>query len=157
MTTKSKETTVTNQNTDTSSVAKESKKRPVRVPFHQSRDILTAHNAPEGFVLRWVNDTDDRVERCTSAGYEFLTDRGIVVGDRTVDSLNGKEVGAIITKKVGGSVTAYLMAQREDWYEADQKAKQRTITENETNSWRNMNEGKGAGMYGSVTAENPTR
>lgn len=104
--------------------------RPERVPIGTHRDKLVARNIPDGYVGRFVNDTDNNVERYVQAGYQFVTDTKVLIGQKTVDADRG--VGSTIwktvgTKKDGTPLIAYLMVQRQDWYEQDQIAKQKEI------------------------------
>lgn len=98
-----------------------------RTPVSGNRDVLNASGIPEGMVGRWVNDEDSsyRIQKFQKAGYEFVTSDGVTVGDRSANSTNG--IGSVVSRPVGGGKTAYLMAQRKDWYEEDQSAKQASI------------------------------
>ena len=117
--------------------------RPKRVPISGNRNILTVSGIPKGYMGRWVNDVDNSIDKFKAAGYEFVTDKNVVVGDRTINS--GNDVGSIVTKNVGGGVVAYLMAQRKEYYEEDQAAKANSIAETEAAITR-----KKEGQYGSI-------
>lgn len=103
--------------------------RPSRTPISGNRDILTASGIPEDYIGRWVNDVDNRIEKYQSAGYDFVTDDGVTVGDRTVNS--GENVGSVVTKNVGNGVIAYLMAQPKEYYDEDKAAIHSQIDERE--------------------------
>jgi len=121
--------------------------RPKRSSFNSLRDVLATKGLPEGKVGRWVNDTDDRIYRFAEAGWEFVTDKNIVVGEPTVEA--NTEVGAVVCRKVGGGVTAYLMVLDKDEYDAREQERQDAITEQESTMFRDLNSGKD-GTYGKV-------
>lgn len=101
--------------------------RPKRVPVSQSRDVLSVKNLPEDMVGRWVNDVSDRVLKFLEGSWEFVTDKGICVGERTVEA--SRDCGQTIRRLVGTGphnepVYAYLMAITKDLYNEDQARKQ---------------------------------
>jgi hypothetical protein len=104
----------------------EAVKRPVRVPIGQPRDILSA-NIPEGFVGRWVVDTNSsgvRLQQFSDAGYEFVTDENTVVGETRVDPT--KKTGNVVTKLANADGTLqYLMAIEEKYHAEDVAARDR--------------------------------
>lgn len=107
------------------------KNRPDRVPLHEQRDGMTVKNKEDGFVYRWVNDTDNgsRIDKFKQAGYEVAPKQEFI-GDPTEDdrfAIDG--TSSVVKKHVGGGVHAILMRQREEWYSEDQKAKQRHVDE----------------------------
>lgn len=97
------------------------KKRPTRTPVSGARDVLAVQNQDPNYVYRWVNDTEGRLEKFKAAGYEPVTS-DLEVGGKTVD--RNSKLGSVITKSVGGKVTAVLMRIPREWYDEDQKAKQ---------------------------------
>jgi len=119
-----------------------------RTPISGARNILTAE-VKDGYVGRWVNDIDDNVPRHVNAGYEFVTSNGdYLAGDESVQNAKSPTSG-VISKNVGKGVTAYLMAQRKEWYEEDQAAKQAAITERE----RGILKGSGEGRIGEIKTD----
>lgn len=122
--------------------------RPKRTPVSGARDILTVSNIPEGLEPFWINDVGDELLRFREAGYEFWTDKGVKVGDKTVNSSSG--VGSPITKNVGNGITAYLMVQRKEWADEDRAAKQRELDEQEAELFRELNAGAD-GRYGGAS------
>lgn len=116
-----------------SQIAEDQAHRPKRVSLADKRNILTTENVPSGYIARWVNDEGKRIHDRQEAGYMFVLDtpRGrVVVGDRQVDPT--RQTGSIVSKVVGTDATgkpliSYLMVQRDDWYQADQKTKQSEI------------------------------
>jgi hypothetical protein len=121
------------------------KKRPTRIPLH-GRDILTVRNKNPDREYRWVNDIDDRLFRFSQAGWEFVTDKGLVVGDPTVNA--DKELGSVIVKSFG-TTRSYLMSTSKEWYEEDQAAKALAIKESERAMYDNLNN-TSDGRYGEV-------
>jgi len=121
--------------------------RPKRVPVSGNRNIMTVSGIDtDKYVVRWVNDVDNRIRMFERGGWEKVTE-DVDIGDRTVDSSNSKQ--SFATKYVGANVTAYLMKIRRDWYEEDQANKERTIKEKEEDL-RRQNE-RAEGRYGSVS------
>lgn len=119
--------------------------RPKRVPLHeQKRNILNASSKP-GFVRRWVNIVEDRVDRFLKAGYRIVEDKDVQVGDVN----ENQTLGTGARKAVGQNVKAVLMEIPEDIYKEDQKAKQADITANEAGMRRKLNSGQN-GTYGDV-------
>lgn len=128
--------------------------RPNRTPIHGARDVLKVEGVPRGLHTRWVNDVDDRILRFREAGYEFVTSKGILVGDRTVEQTPEAEsnIGSVVCKRVGHvegrPLMAYLMAIEEEFFEEDQKRKQDKITRKEQGITQPNRE---EGQYGKVT------
>lgn len=91
-----------------------------RVPFGVRRQRLLAAQI-SGYKLRWVNDSDDRLQAALDGGYTFVEDQK-AAGTEKTDSL-----GSRICKSVGGGIKAYLMKIPTDIYEEDQAAKQQPI------------------------------
>ena len=109
-----------------------------------------------GYVPRWVNDVDGRVERFKAAGYEFADpEEALSVGQSEIHQGNsdlGTRVSKIVSRGGGEPVRAYLMKQRKDWYEEDQLVKE----EQNAQVDRALKEGHAGGaqienQYGSVT------
>lgn len=73
------------------------------------------------YVYRYVNDTGSRVSNFQSAGYEFVDDKEMVVGDSRV--FDPSDVGS--TKRVTSNdgTISYLMRIKKEFYEEDQAAK----------------------------------
>lgn len=112
--------------------------RKKRVPLGTLRTKLTV--APiDGYVLRWINDVENRILNADAGGYEFVTyeelgDRQIGQNNATPDS---RELGTKVSKTVGVTengtpLVAYLMKIRQEWYDEDQASKQRNIDSMET-------------------------
>lgn len=109
---------------------KEAVQRPRRTPVSGNRDILTATFVPKDKKARFVNDVEDRLLRFMQAGYEFVTDQGVLIGEKTVDASKG--VGNVVYRLVGSDkfgkpMYAYLMAIDRALWEQDQADKQADI------------------------------
>lgn len=99
--------------------------RPRRIPVSGNREILSVYGIPEDLRARWVNDEPGRINKFLMAGYTFFTDKHVRVGERTVNT--GENIGSVISRNVGGGMTSYLMVLDRDFYEQDQRAKQKII------------------------------
>jgi hypothetical protein len=86
----------------------------------------------DNYEPRWVLDKDDRIAMFLEAGYEFVQKRDNTVGDKTVDS---KTLDTRVSKSSGGR-HLYLMQLPKQWYNEDQKAKQRAVDELEASMQR---------------------
>ena len=121
-------------------------KRPKRVPMHeQKRDRLTVQGRDPAYHYRIVNDVDDRIERLKLAGYEIAEEK-VGIGDVGVEN-NNISLGSGARMHVGKGVNAVLMKIRKEYYDADQKAKQREIDLKEQSIKRKLNSGED-GTYG---------
>ena len=98
-------------------------------------------------MYRWVNDTEDRLLRFTEAGWEFVTDKNLTVGEPTVNA--SKETGSVVVKRVGGDREAYLMCIDKEWYDEDQAAKSQAVDDQERAMYAQLNSSQD-GRYGSV-------
>lgn len=109
-------------------LSKKLKKRPKRQRFNGPRDIITFANKDPNYHYRVVNDVKDRLKRFESAGYEFVTSDESL-GD--TGSGIATAPGTVVTRPVGDNVTGVLMRIKKEWYEEDQKVKQKEIDERE--------------------------
>ncbi len=125
------------------------KKSSMRVPVGGSRNITSVNDTPEGYVDRWVNDKDGRIDRFRKAGYENV--QAASVGDSGVDSSHA-ELG-VVSREMGLGVTSYLMRQRQDYFEEDQAAKQVKVDETEESIRRDVKDKLKDGHYGSVSID----
>lgn len=108
-----------------------SKTHRARVPFSANRKRLQVDEKFDGFVTRWFNDQDDRIQRALAAGYEFV-DRDDVkqVGDKDVTNGN-TDMNSKVSRVVGRTaenqpVRAFLMKIRKEWFDADKAKKEET-------------------------------
>jgi len=94
--------------------------RPKRKPLGR-QDVLKYPGRP-GYVRRVVNDREDRIRRFEEAGYNIVQDADLVPGEKRAG--DASQVGAPVSKQVGGGMRAYLMEIPEEWYNEDQAVKQ---------------------------------
>ena len=116
------------------------KNRPQRTPVGR-RNVLTAEQR-KGYVRRWVNDVDGRIQMFEEAGYEAVT-TPTQVGDEIAGSAS--QVGSVVRKPVGGGVTAVLMEIPKEFYSEDQAAKEAHLKAKEGGL---LEEVQGEGFYG---------
>ena len=96
------------------------------------------------YVYRFVNDTGSRVANFQSAGYEFVEDKDLVVGDSRV--FDPSDLGSAKRVTSNDGTTSYLMRIKKEYYEEDQAAKAALINEIEQAMKRDASQG----MYGSI-------
>lgn len=127
--------------------AVEAKRSRKRVRIGEARNILNVEGIDKGFTARWVNDVDGKIADMQARGYEFVTnnDGDLMVGDEAVDYSEG--VGSVVTKNMGKGVTGVLMAQRNDYYEEDQRDKAEQIAKREAALTADA---KADGRYGKI-------
>lgn len=122
-------------------------KRPKRTPLG-TRNVLIATER-KGFVRRYVNDVDDRIERAKAAGYTPVTTHSDASDPRAGSD---SRMGAISSKSVGGGVRAVLMEIPEKFYQEDQAAKQEQVDRSEEGLSRQkgIDGQQYGGVYGKV-------
>lgn len=103
-----------------------------------------------GYHLHWMEGTMQRIGQAERAGYEFVDESEVQInnsllgGDATKSGNTdmGSRVSVIAGKEIGGDgqpVRLYLMKQKQEWYEEDQKILERrntSIAETLTASFR---------------------
>lgn len=129
-------------------------KKPQRVPVAGNRNVMSVIGKQGGYVYRWVNDEDNRIEKFKAAWYEFV-DHPVQIGDVTINSADSSN-GGIQSKKVGNGITAYLMRIKEEYYNEDQDTKQRDITAKEQAMKRKLNTHED-GAFGEVKIQDGGR
>lgn len=105
-----------------------------RSSINGTRNRLNVNTKEPGYVYRIVNDIDNRVQDFMEMGYELVTDSATTVGDKRVGTPT-KE-GTPIKVSVGQGVQAYLMRQKNEFFEEDKKAKATQIDELESSMKR---------------------
>lgn len=105
------------------------KTRRERTPFSANRKRLdTAQRA--GYVRRWFNDQDDRIQRAEAAGYTFVKKGETEVGDKEVGrgntDINSRTSTVVGRTAQSQAIRAYLMEIPEAWYQEDQAKKEAT-------------------------------
>lgn len=121
-------------------------KRKNRASVGDGRDILSVRDKEEGYVYRWVNDTDGRVVNLRARGWEMV-DHDVEVGESKVDTHSN--IGGVVSKGVGKGTTAFLMRIEKELYDEDQLTKQRELDERDKAMKAELNSGND-GRYGKV-------
>ena len=123
--------------------------RPTRIPMSGSRKRM--HVDPDlfpGYHIAWINDQKDLLYRAKRALYEHVTVNEIPGwGNGDVDSANSTD--SLVSMKVGGDVTAYLMKLPIEYWEEDQAAKRAINEAKERDMKKDLNGGQ-EGTYGKV-------
>jgi hypothetical protein len=97
--------------------------RPKRTPLGM-RNRLSFGDQDPNFVYRVINDQDDRLEQAREAGYDF------VVSDKDLGDKHAAEGGKTdsrVSKPVGNGIRGYLMRIPKEYYEDDQREKQKKV------------------------------
>lgn len=126
-------------------MAKPETTRTRRTPINGTRNRLNVRGQEPGYVYRIVNDIDDRIQTLQEMGYEIVTDKNVTVGDKRI--ANPTQEGSPVKVSVGQGIQAYVMRQKQEWYDEDQAAKNARNDELEATMKR---EAKDAGFYGKL-------
>lgn len=105
--------------------------RSTRVPLGVSRPKLAVPQK-EGYVRRWVNDVEGRLEMAERGGYQFVEDQSLQIGAPDIDNVNrdlGARMSRVVDKSTG--MKAYLMEIKKEFHEEDQKIKMREVDDTE--------------------------
>lgn len=100
-----------------------------RVPLGVARAKLSVPVRP-GYVRRWVNDSEGRLQMAEQGGYQFAVDQSLQIGAPDVDNANrdlGARVSRVVDKSTGQK--AYLMEIKESFYAEDQATKAKKVAE----------------------------
>jgi len=100
--------------------------RAQRTPL-ANRSVLGVKGKEPGYVYRIVNDVGDRISTFQEQGYEVVTDNSITIGDRRVGKAS--KDGSPVQVSVGGGVQGFLMRQKQEYYDEDQRYKEQKIAE----------------------------
>ena len=127
----------------------------VRVPFGARRSKLqlsddeAAAFAEAGYVLRWINDRDGRIERAIAGGYQYVKpEEATSVGSTEIGQGN-TDLGGKVSKVVSRGepvIRAYLMKIKKKYYDEDQAAKEAVNAK--------VDEALGQGKAGGANVEN---
>ena len=96
-----------------------------RVPMGTAQ-LRLAVPKRKGYVRRWFVDKPGRLARAQQAGYQFVTDKTLHIGEGHVsnDTDLGNRISEITGRAENGAgQRSYLMEIREDWYQEDQATK----------------------------------
>jgi len=125
----------------------EVKKERKRVPLH-GRMNLTIDNERPGWHRCWVAEDPTRpgdVKRYQAAGYTFVEDPSMMVGDPTVNAAT--PFGSVVTRNGGLGVTLYLMEIPQEWYDEDRAAEEE---ERKAVEAQIFNPDRDGGQYGTI-------
>jgi hypothetical protein len=99
-----------------------------RVPFGANRQRLSVRDKDPNYVYRWVNDTEDRLERAEAGGYVFVQKSEVgKLGEGQIHQENtdlNSRVSKIVSKGETTPIRGYLMKIKKTWYDKDQKVKE---------------------------------
>lgn len=126
-------------------------RRKKRVPIGQRQRIYIDPKLKKpGYKHRVVNDAEGRLDMFEEAGYEFVRDPKIQIGDDRIEnpSQMGSAVKTLVGKKPNGEpMFGYLMRIKKEWYDEDQQVKHEKI---EDSMEAIKNQPKKEGQYGSI-------
>ena len=100
--------------------------RAQRTPL-ANRSVLGVKGKEPGYVYRIVNDVGNRISSFQEQGYEVVTDNSITIGYRRVGKAS--KDGSPVQVSVGGGVQGFLMRQKQEYYDEDQRYKEQKIAE----------------------------
>ena len=120
------------------------KERVARKSLNQRGPQSIAGDKDPNYVYRFVNDTGSRIANFQAAGYEFVEDKDMGVGDSRVFDPSDIGSGKRVTSNDG--TVSYLMRTKKEYYEEDQAAKAAQINETE----QAMKQEASQGMYGKL-------
>lgn len=109
---------------------REEEGRNKRVPLGVARSRLSVAGR-QGYVRRWINDSEGRLQMAQEGGYQFVQDGAVKqIGDPDIANEN-RDLGARVSRVVNQSTgqRAYLMEIKEDFYQEDQSAKVAKVEE----------------------------
>lgn len=125
-------------------MSKVQEKRVVRKALSQRGPQSIAGEKDPNFVYRFVNDLGSRISNFQSAGYEFVQDSDLVVGDSRI--FDASDLGSAKSVTSNDGTKSYLMRIKKEWYDEDQAAKAAQVDETE----KAMKQSASQGMYGSI-------
>lgn len=115
-----------------------------RKPLFQRGPQSIMGDKDPNYHYRFVNDTGSRIANFQAAGYEFVTDESLVVGDNRVVDASDLGSGKRVISNDG--TVSYLMRIKKEWYDEDQATKAEHIAEQE----KAMKQDATQGMYGKL-------
>ncbi len=108
---------------------KQREERTGRKPLFQQGPQAVAGELDPNFKYRFVNDIGSRISNFQAAGYEFVEDAELRVGDSRVFDPSESGSAKVVTSNDG--TRAYLMRIKKEWYDEDQAKKAERINEQE--------------------------
>lgn len=127
--------------------------RPQRTPLHKRNKITVADQNPNK-KLRWVMDTDDRIEAFKEAGYSPVN-KPTKVGDNRADSAS--QIGSVVERPAGGGKRMILMEIDRDLYDEDQRDKEKELRKLESNLVPEVSDDQRKAFYGSAEVKSDLR
>lgn len=115
--------------TQKEAISKAPSGRVTRTPVGQ-RNILTVKGKDPNYEYRIVNDVEDRITQFQEAGYELESTDSVDVGDKRVSQ--GTTIGSKKVFSVGNGIKAFVMKIKKEWYDEDQRVKQRQVDAQES-------------------------
>jgi hypothetical protein len=101
-----------------------------RVAFSANRKRLQVDDKFPGFITRWFNDQDDRLQRAEDAGYAYVHRKEVgQVGDKDIANGNtdvNSRVSRVVGRGANAPIRAFLMKISEAFYKEDQAKKEDT-------------------------------
>jgi hypothetical protein len=105
----------------------DSKGKRKRVPFGAHRTKLQVEDTIPGYVLRWFNDVDGRLQRAEEGGYVFVTSDEVPRLGQGALHQGNSDVNSKVSKIVSrgkDEIRAYLMKIKKEYYDEDQAVKE---------------------------------
>lgn len=96
-------------------------KRVTRKSLFQRGPQSISGDKDPNYVYRFVNDSGSRIHNFQAAGYEFVQDTDLTVGDSRVFDPN--DLGSNKRVISNDGTTSYLMRIKKEFYDEDQAAK----------------------------------
>lgn len=119
--------------------------RPTRRPVSQ-RVVLSAP-IRQGYVRRWVNDSEGRIRLFEEGGWRPVTSNdGTAIETADRSRMAESSMGSVTTRHVGNNMKAVLMEIKQDFYNEDQAKKAEQIKAAERDILMNRSEGQ----YGKI-------
>jgi len=106
------------------------RKRRVPLGRHRMRLKIDPKLLPDNMVARWINDDGQRLQEAMDAGYQFVNDPEMRVGEGAQegrDKMSGYVRTLVGEDRQNNPMYGYLMMIEKELYEADQKEKQHEI------------------------------
>lgn len=116
------------------------RQKQVRIPPGQPRLKLKVEGLKDN--ERGYFAKPEQFEELIEGGYRFVGKEGIEIG---TDKMGDTDLGSLVSRSAGSDGSRlYLMKIRKDWYEENQRAKQKQITINENQM---LNPGESQNTY----------
>lgn len=107
--------------------SEKSQDKPVRVPFGSHRSKLQVTDEFPGYVLRWINDVDGRLQAAQDGGYEFVERSEVPRLGQGALHQDNTDLNSRVSKVVSRGepvIRGYLMKIKKKFYDEDKRAKE---------------------------------